>query len=69
MQETYLQGLSEDPDVPFKIQEEDPDAIFGTDEDGQRAGPLVRENVDAGVDVIDLAAMKAELEAGRAQRR
>lgn len=61
--------MSEDPDVPFKLQEEDPASAFGTDEEGRRAGPLVRENVDAGTDVIDLAAMKAELEAGRVLRR
>jgi len=31
-------------------------------------GPTVRENVDAGTDVIDLAKMKAELEAARLQK-
>ena len=33
--------------------------------DTQAAGPAVRENVDAGVDVIDFAAFRAELEATR----
>jgi hypothetical protein len=33
------------------------------------SGPVVRENVDAGVKVIDLNAMRAELEAQRAERQ
>ena len=61
--------MSEDPDVPFKLQQEDLASAFGADEEGRPAGPQVRENVDAGTDVIDLAAMKAELEAGRGYRR
>jgi hypothetical protein len=32
-------------------------------------GPTIRENVDAGVKVIDLTAMRAELEAARAKRQ
>lgn len=32
------------------------------------AGPKIRENVYAGTDVIDLTAMRAELEADRAKR-
>jgi hypothetical protein len=32
------------------------------------SGPRIRENVDAGTDVIDLTAMRAELEAARAKR-
>jgi hypothetical protein len=33
------------------------------------SGPRIRENVDAGTDVIDLTAMRAELEAARAKRQ
>jgi hypothetical protein len=33
------------------------------------SGPRIRENVDAGVKVIDLNAMRAELEQGRRDRQ
>lgn len=33
------------------------------------SGPVIREGVDAGTDVIDLTAMRSELEAARARRQ
>jgi hypothetical protein len=33
------------------------------------AGPQIRENVDIGARVLDLSAMRAELEAARAERQ
>jgi hypothetical protein len=48
--------------VPFGWQGGDGDVTAMAD------GPTVRENVDAGVDVIDLAAMRDELEAARLRR-
>lgn len=59
---TLLEGLSEDEEVGFRLGEDDGFA-------GMQGGPTVRENVDAGTDVIDLAAMRAELEAARAERQ
>jgi hypothetical protein len=47
--------------VPLKF-EDDGDMPNGFE-------PTVRANVDAGTDVIDLAAMRAELEADRARRQ
>jgi hypothetical protein len=58
MQRTYLDGLEADENVPFKFDD-------GGADSGQAAGPAVRENVDAGVDVIDLTAFRADLEAMR----
>jgi hypothetical protein len=56
MRETYLKGLHDDPDVQFWIQEAPEDV------------PVTRR-VAAGVPVIDLDAMRAELEANPAARR
>ena len=62
MQKCYLDGLAEDESVPFTWKEETGELTPGM------AGPVRRENVDAGTDVIDLTAMRAELEAERAKR-
>jgi hypothetical protein len=56
----YLDGLEADGTVSFKGDEE------GAEEEGFPAeaagGPTVRREVDAGTDVIDITAMRAELE-------
>jgi hypothetical protein len=43
--------------VPFRFEEE------------TVVGPVTRENVDAGVDVIDITKFREELEADRRRRR
>jgi hypothetical protein len=64
LQETYLDGLSEDPEVPFSViragsaQQAAPGAT----------GPVVRENVDTGSNVFDITGMIAGLEADPAAR-
>lgn len=69
LQQTYLDGLSEDEEIPFRMV---PDAgrRFRPGEEAApgTAGPGMREGVDAGVKVIDLAAMKTELETLRRQQ-
>lgn len=62
----YLEGLSDEEDIPFRISR---DVSAQQQEAPARRGPAVREGVDAGTDVIDLAAMKAELEANPEARR
>jgi hypothetical protein len=57
--------MSEDESVPFSWKD---DAEPGEVTPGV-SGPTIRENVDAGVKVIDLAAMRAELEADRDRRK
>lgn len=51
--------MEKDEDVPLSFEQ---------GEMGPEGGPTVRENVDAGTDVIDLTAMRKELEAQRAKR-
>jgi hypothetical protein len=60
LQQTYLDGLSEDEEIPFRMQA-DAGRRF-------RPGPGTREGVDAGVKVIDLTAMREELETLRRQQ-
>jgi hypothetical protein len=62
LQRTYLEGLAQDENVPLSINEDDVAGASGG------IGPTVRENVDAGVSVINLSEMKNELEAARARR-
>lgn len=59
VQRAYLEGLEEDQEVPF-----------GWSEEGTDSGlPFTRrEAVDAGTDVIDLAAMRDQLETDRRNR-
>ncbi|HEY2085696.1 MAG TPA: hypothetical protein VGH54_06640 [Mycobacterium sp.] len=59
LQETYLDGLSEDPEVPFSI---------GRQAAARGDGPQVRQAA-GGADVIDISAMIADLEANPAARR
>ena len=63
LQETYMAGLSEDPNVPFNFVEEawSPQAAAGD-------GPVVRE-VEAGAQVFDLTAMITGLEADPGARK
>jgi hypothetical protein len=51
--------LDEAEDVPFKMEAGDDPGVMFTH----------RKNVDAGTDVIDLQAMRAELEAARGKGR
>lgn len=61
-QRAYLDGLEEDETVPLSFEGGTGELPTGTD------GPTIRENVDAGVKVIDLTAMRKDLEAARAAR-
>lgn len=61
LQETYLAGLAEDPNVPFSFGEDSP-ARMGGD------GPQVRK-VDTGAKVFDITGMIAELEANPDARK
>lgn len=61
LREAYLEGLSNEEDIPFRI-EQAPLGATGTE------GPATR-TVDAVVAVIDLDAMRMELEANPAARR
>jgi hypothetical protein len=62
LRRAYLEGLDQDESVPFAMQQSEMPMA------GLPGGFRVRENVDAGVEVIDLSAMRAELEAGRRQK-
>jgi hypothetical protein len=58
VQRCYLEGLQQD-------------GTLGEQDDGELPPgfePTVRENVDAGTEVIDLAAMRDQLEADRKRR-
>jgi hypothetical protein len=55
--------LDEDEEVPFRLNRD------GGGLEDMPDGPTVRKNVDAGVDVIDLTAMRASLEAERARKQ
>jgi hypothetical protein len=68
VQQVYLDGLDADQDIPFK-RGEDAGAFGGGEVAPGMDGPTIRENVDAGVAVIDLAKMRAELEADPRSRR
>jgi hypothetical protein len=63
LQETYMFGMSEDPNVPFTIAEDagGPPATGGD-------GPQVRQ-ADTGANVFDLTGMIAALEADPNARR
>jgi hypothetical protein len=62
MQETYLDGLSEDPEVPFSVSRA---ASSPENATPGMSGPVVRENVDTGSNVFDIRGMIAGLEAAR----
>ncbi|MGH3300568.1 MAG: hypothetical protein ACRDOK_02600 [Streptosporangiaceae bacterium] len=42
---------------------------FRFEEETTAGGPVTRENVDAGMDVIDITKLRDDLEAGRRRRR
>jgi hypothetical protein len=67
---TYLDGLDQEEEIPF-TRNNDAGQKFGGG--GEVApgmeGPTIRTGVDAGTNVIDLAAMRAELEADPRSRR
>jgi hypothetical protein len=52
-----LEGMEQDEEVPFRYEEQ------------REIGPRKRENVDAGVSVIDITKFREELEADRKRRR
>jgi hypothetical protein len=54
-----MEGLDQDQEVPFEF----------ADSTGADPGFQRRESVDAGTDVIDLAAMRDQLEADRRERQ
>jgi hypothetical protein len=54
--------------VPFRFSEPG-EGESGLDVMPAEMRPTVRESVDAGTDVIDLTAMRRELEAGRLTRK
>jgi hypothetical protein len=60
VQRAYLQGLEDDGTLSFSEGESEGEMPEGT---------VHRANVDAGTDVIDLAGMRAELEAARRDRQ
>lgn len=59
MKRAYLDGLDADESVPMSLRE------GGGDGEGL---PVTKRTVDPGVDVIDLAAMREQLDASRGQR-
>lgn len=56
LQQTYLDGLSEDEEIPFRMAER------------SVPPPVATRHADTGSKVIDLAAMREELEALRRQQ-
>jgi hypothetical protein len=70
LQQTYLDGLDQEEDIPFS-RSKDVGQTFRPGEDMAPGvnGPTIRENVDTGVKVIDLAAMREELENNPDSRR
>lgn len=55
MQQTYLDGLTEDPEVPFRLEQDISRPA------GRGQGPVTR-TADTGAEVFDLRAMINELE-------
>jgi hypothetical protein len=66
LQETYLNGLADDEDIPFSVNRAAADPGEATP--GMQ-GPTVREGVDTGADVLDLTAFIREMEANPDARR
>lgn len=58
----YMEYLDEAEDIPFSFETRAPDEAMGD-------GPATRKNVDIGASVLDLNAMRAELEEARRKRR
>ncbi len=62
-QQMYLDHLDADEEIPFHIDTPTPGESSGD------VGPATRENVDIGASVLDLNAMRADLEEARKRRR
>lgn len=62
-QRMYLEHLDEDEEVPFHLDVPTPGEVMGD------VGPVTRENVDIGANVLDLNSMRADLEEARRKRR
>jgi len=58
----YLEYLDQDEEIPFNFGHSD------QADDPNGTGPTVRDGVDIGADVLDLNAMRADLEEARRQR-
>jgi hypothetical protein len=67
LQETYLDGLSQDPEVPFS-REETPARERGGQAAPGMAGPQVRKAA-AGAQVIDIQGLIAEMESNPDARK
>jgi hypothetical protein len=69
LRQTYLAGMSEDESVPVGLMSQA--YRPGAEAPGAPglAGPQVRENVETGADVIDLAALIRQFEANPDARR
>jgi hypothetical protein len=64
VQRAYLDGLDEDESVPISFTEGGgPEEVTASLHPSER--PSTRENVDAGMHVIDLSAMRKSLESAR----
>jgi hypothetical protein len=65
-----MDGLDADEEIPFSINR-DSGSVYqaGSEAAPGMDGPTIRRNVDAGVKVIDLAAMREELEKDPRSRR
>jgi hypothetical protein len=69
VQQVYLDGLDADKDIPFQRNQDAGGRFGGGEAAPGMDGPTIRENVDIGVQVIDLAKMRAELEADPRSRK
>lgn len=58
----YLEALDQDEEIPFQIEVSEPGESAGD------TGPMIR-HVDTGADVLDINAMRAELEEARHARK
>lgn len=66
MQQVYLDGLSEDDEVPFRVNLSETAAMAEIRDD---SGGMTRKEVDVDVPVIDITSMIAELEANPEARK
>jgi len=68
LQETYLQGLAEDPNVPFSFSEDNPFGAPGQEGQQQMPQPVIRQ-VETDAKVFDIRGMIAEFESDPAARK
>lgn len=70
LQQTYLDGLSAEEDIPFRIDADAGTAFHpGAAEATGTEGPTVRTGVNTGAPILDLRAMITALEANPDARR